>query len=242
MEESTLKLENVCFSYEENVEVLHDVSFAISQGEIVVIAGPNGSGKTTLVRLMFDLLGKQSGDILVCGKSHRLAEAKKSMIYLPSDNVLPDFLTGNEYVRLLHRLYDREVNAELIARLVEYYSMGASMDKLIENYSHGMVKKVELIAAFALQPKMIVMDETLNGVDIKAREVSKVLIEKYAKKGGTVVMCTHDLELAQEIAQRAILLYQGKKHREVVLADGSETSLTALFREIMKFKDDQYEI
>lgn len=242
MNRHVVELENISFCYEKDIQVLKDVSFTISQGEIVVIAGPNGSGKTTLVRLMFDLLGNQSGDILVCGRSHRLAEAKKDMIYLPSDNILPDFLTGNEYVRLLHRLYDKEVNGELVARLVEYYSMGASMDKLMENYSHGMVKKVELIAAFALQPQVIVLDETLNGVDIEAREVSKVLIEKFAKKGGTVVMCTHDLELAQEIAQRAILLYQGEKHREVVLADGSETSLTALFREIMKFKDDQYEI
>lgn len=242
MNKNAIELKNISFCYEKGIQVLDDVSFTISQGEIVVIAGPNGSGKTTLVRLLFDLLSKQAGEILVCDRSHCLAETKKDMIYLPSDNVLPDFLTGNEYVRLLHRLYDRQVDGELVARLVEYYSMKVGMDKLIENYSHGMVKKVELIAAFALQPPVIVLDETLNGVDIEAREVTKVLIEKYAKKGGTVVMCTHDLELAQEIAQRAILLYQGKKHREVVYTDGSEPSLTALFREIMKFKDDEYEI
>lgn len=242
MEKSALAADNISFSYEKDVKVLDSVSFTISKGEIVVIAGPNGSGKTTLVRLIFGLLSKQSGEIFVCGKPHCLPEAKKNMIYLPSDNILPDFLTGNEYLHLLHRLYDRKIDVKLVARLVEYYSMGSSMDKLIENYSHGMIKKVELIAAFALQPHVIVMDETLNGVDIEAREVSKVLIQKYAKRGATVVICTHDLELAQEIAQRAILLYQGKKYREVVLTDGNESSLTALFREIIKFKEDQYEI
>ena len=116
------------------------------------------------------------------------------------------------------------------------------MDKLIESYSHGMVKKVELIAAFLIQPDIVVIDETLNGIDLEAKEVSKVLINKLKEKGKSVIVCTHDLDLAEEIGERAILLYKGKKYKEVNLEVQKSKSLTEIFREIIDFREDYYEI
>lgn len=235
-------LDHIVFSYKPGVPVLNDVSFSVSCGEIAVIAGPNGSGKTTLIKLIFDLLAKQKGNIKIFGVDHNQVDIKKNILYLPSDNVLPDFLTGNEYIRMMHKLYDVRPDEATIYRLAEYYSMGKKLDELMEGYSHGMVKKTELIAAFSIQPKLIVIDETLNGIDIEAKEVSKVLIRKYKEKGGTVIVCTHDLELAEEIGERAILLYKGTNHREINLCERSDTSLTEIFRTIIHFREEDYVI
>ena len=163
-------------------------------------------------------------------------------MYLPSDNVLPDFLTGREYIDLMCRMYDNDQNEKILENLISYYSMDKDMDKLIESYSHGMVKKVELIAAFLIQPDIVVIDETLNGIDLEAKEVSKVLINKLKEKGKSVIVCTHDLDLAEEIGERAILLYKGKKYKEVNLEVQKSKSLTEIFREIIDFREDYYEI
>ena len=242
MEFSALEVKNISFIYEGNVKVLDDVSFELRNEEILVVAGPNGSGKTTLIKLIFDLLEKQDGDILVNGKLNSSLEIKKKIMYLPSDNVLPDFLTGREYIDLMCRMYDNDQNEKILENLISYYSMDKDMDKLIESYSHGMVKKVELIAAFLIQPDIVVIDETLNGIDLEAKEVSKVLINKLKEKGKSVIVCTHDLDLAEEIGERAILLYKGKKYKEVNLEVQKSKSLTEIFREIIDFREDYYEI
>lgn len=242
MEFSDLEVKNISFIYEGNVKVLDDVSFELRNEEILVVAGPNGSGKTTLIKLIFDLLEKQDGDILVNGKLNSSLEIKKKIMYLPSDNVLPDFLTGREYIDLMCRMYDNDQNEKILENLISYYSMDKDMDKLIESYSHGMVKKVELIAAFLIQPDIVVIDETLNGIDLEAKEVSKVLINKLKEKGKSVIVCTHDLDLAEEIGERAILLYKGKKYKEVNLEVQKSKSLTEIFREIIDFREDYYEI
>ena len=169
-------------------------------------------------------------------------EIKKKIMYLPSDNVLPDFLTGREYIDLMCRMYDNDQNEKILENLISYYSMDKDMDKLIESYSHGMVKKVELISAFLIQPDIVVIDETLNGIDLEAKEVSKVLINKLKEKGKSVIVCTHDLDLAEEIGERAILLYKGKKYKEVNLEVQKSKSLTEIFREIIDFREDYYEI
>ena len=142
MEFSALEVKNISFIYEGNVKVLDDVSFELRNEEILVVAGPNGSGKTTLINFIFDLLEKQDGDILVNGKLNSSLEIKKKIMYLPSDNVLPDFLTGREYIDLLCRMYDNDQNEKILENLISYYSMDKDMDKLIESYSHVMLKKV----------------------------------------------------------------------------------------------------
>ena len=96
---------------------LDDVSFELRNEEILVVAGPNGSGKTTLIKLIFDLLEKQDGDILVNGKLNSSLEIKKKIMYLPSDNVLPDFLTGREYIDLMCRMYDNDQNEKILENL-----------------------------------------------------------------------------------------------------------------------------
>lgn len=240
MDAAILEIKDISFAYDKT-NVLEKVSFAGYPQELLVLAGPNGSGKTTMIKLLFDLLEKKQGEISVFQKPHKDLSQKKRMYYLSSDNVLPQFLTGDEYVRMMCRLYDVEVDEELYRSLIGYYAMEHRMDHLIENYSHGMVKKIQLITAFLLQTDITVVDETLNGIDIEAKEVSKVLLRKLVAKDKLVVMCTHDLELAQQIGDRAILLYKGVIREEVNLKE-QQRNLTDIFKELIGFKETDYAI
>ena len=179
---------------------------------------------------------------MIDGINHSDACCKKNMIYLPGDNNIPEFLTGHEYVELMCRLYEFEGNTETLKRLSNYFSMDKYMGDLIESYSHGMKKKVQLICAFYIKPDFIVIDETLNGIDIKAKEVSKQLIKELAKQK-TVLLCTHDLEFAEEIGDRAILMYEGHIYQDIHMDQiRGKTTLLNLFKEIINFEELAYEI
>ena len=240
MKEITIK--NLNYSYTRKKNVLKAINLTLRKGELAVLAGPNGCGKTTMIKLIFDLLGIQEGKIKIDEIDHSDAGCKRNMMYLPGDNNIPEFLTGYEYVKLMCKLYEFKGDTEILKRLSDYYSMSEYMGELIESYSHGMKKKIQLICAFYIKPEFIVIDETLNGIDIKAKEVSKELIKKLAKKR-TVLLCTHDLEFAQEIGERAILMYEGHIYQDIHLEEiRGETTLLNLFKEIINFEELAYEI
>ena len=109
------------------------------------------------------------------------------------------------------------------------------------NYSHGMVKKIQLITAFILQSEITVVDETLNGIDIEAKEVSKTLFRKLAEKDKLVIMCTHDLDLAEKLGNREILLYKGTV-KDIVNLKEKDCNLTEIFKNLVGFKESDYEI
>ena len=169
-----LQIKELSFQYTKNNLVLGNLTFEISNGEFVALAGPNGCGKTTLIKIICDLLKIQKGEIQFNGKNHRDLAVKKNIVYLPSEDYLPEFLTGKEYIQLFSNLYCQRVNDERLTKLSQYYSMEGEMEKLIEDYSHGMKKKTQIISALMVQPKLLIVDETLNGIDVEAMEVTKL--------------------------------------------------------------------
>lgn len=240
--EKVLEVKEVSFGY-SSIDVLKNVSFCGNAGEILVLAGPNGSGKTTLIKLIFDLLERDRGEIFINGKDNRKIISKRQIMYLQSDNLLPQFLTGSEYVRLMCQIYEKEFNEELYLQLVEYYEMEKNIDYLIEEYSHGMVKKIQLITAFLIQTDIIIIDETLNGIDIKAKEISIVLMKKIVEKRKLVLLCTHDLLLAEQIGNRVELINDGNVFAEVELPFLDEsTSLVSVFKNMIGFEESRYEL
>ena len=235
-----VEFKNVYKSYGDK-DILKGIDLNIPKGKIVGLLGPNGSGKTTLIKLMFDLLNRKNGEILVKNESSCNIAAKNQMFYLSSENILPAFLSGDEYVRMMCRLYDVTVDEKLYERLIQYYAMEHRIQNLIENYSHGMVKKIQLITAFLLQRDITVVDETLNGIDIEAKEASKILLRKLAEKGKLVMICTHDLELAEQIGDRAVLLYKGMM-KSILDMRKEKVSLTEVFKQLVGFRESDYEI
>lgn len=235
-----LQVRALSYRYVKNKLVLNSLTFDIQKGEFVSLAGPNGCGKTTLIKILCDLLKIQQGQIKFDGKLHQDLSVKQKIVYLPSDDYLPEFLTGKEYVKLLCNLYRRPIEYEKFEKLTHHYSMNKELDNLIEDYSHGMRKKIQIISALLVQPRLLIVDETLNGIDIEAKEITKLLLQGYVKNGGTVLLCTHDLSLVEEISERVLLLYQGDIHVDEkieFLEQKKGKNLTEIFKDIIHYKD-----
>lgn len=237
-----IELNSVGYTYKVRHKVLQNINISIEKGKISVLLGPNGSGKTTMMKLIFDLLDLQEGSIKIDGMEHTETICKMKMIYLPGDTNLPEFLTGREYVNLLCNFYKFVGDTEILYRLIGYYSMEKVMDQLIETYSHGMKKKIQLIVAFYIQPEIIVIDETLNGIDLEAKEVTKELVRKISKKK-TILLCTHELEIASEIGERIILMYKGTIYQDTSITELLRyKTLSEYVKDMINFEEANYEI
>jgi ABC-2 type transport system ATP-binding protein len=205
----TLSVDNVNYAYNSRTQVLHDVSFRIAENQVMGLIGPNGSGKSTLIKVILDLLQLQNGRVCIGSDSSQSRGAKMSSIYLSSNDYLPEFLTGEEYVRFMHGLYGEPMDHAALKSQFARYSMRDRHRDLIEDYSHGMRKKLQLIAAFMLRRKFTVIDETLNGVDIDAINVFERDIRELAKEGRSVLLCSHDFTMLEHIADELAVLIQG---------------------------------
>ena len=217
---TVLSVTDVAFSYGMGNVALNGVSLDVAPGEIVGLVGPNGSGKSTLIKLIFDLLELKLGDISIVESGHRGNAAKRSAIYLPSDDYLPEFLSGREYVELVTNLYgEARPSAEAIESHFEDFGMGGRSKDLIEDYSHGMRKKVQLLLAFLLERPLTVIDETLNGIDLDAVKNCKVRMGDLRANGAAFLVCTHDFSFLEDVADRVFVLAKGHLLDCVSIAD-----------------------
>jgi ABC-2 type transport system ATP-binding protein len=235
----TLSVDNVNYAYNSRTQVLHDVSFRIAENQVMGLIGPNGSGKSTLIKVILDLLQLQNGRVCIGSDSSQSRSAKMSSIYLSSNDYLPEFLTGEEYVRFMHGLYGEPMDHAALKSQFARYSMRDRHRDLIEDYSHGMRKKLQLIAAFMLRRKFTVIDETLNGVDIDAINVFERDIRELAKEGRSVLLCSHDFTMLEHIADELAVLIQGAlvvqaPVRQIIQDHGTTADLANEFIEAME--------
>lgn len=239
-----LEIKNLDYSYDSKHKVLDSLSFKIVKGDFLTIAGSNGSGKTTLIKLITDLIKIQKGKIYFDGKSHEDAIVKKRIVYLSSEDYLPEFLTGLEYIKLLCKMYEVDVDQKKMQRLAKYYSLSTKLDSLIEGYSHGMKKKIQLLTAFLIDAPLLIIDETLNGIDIEAKEATKLLMENYQSRGGAIIFCTHDLELVEEIGLRVLFLNKGELIIDSTVSEiiTNNATLTGAFKKFINYGDMKNEI
>ena len=233
-----LELKNIHFSYGKNSPVLKNLNLKIRQGDFLAVVGPNGCGKTTLIKLICDLLEKQEGSIKLNGIDNDDFRVKNAILYLPSDDILPDFLTGREYIQFMLNMYQRKLDKDFLHRLSNYYSFESALDILIEEYSNGMKKKVQLMTAMLIDPEILIIDETLNGIDVESREITKLLLTKLSQRKKTIIICSHDLHLLEEVCNKVVILYRGKIYLEKEMDDIRKTSsLLSIFREIINHQD-----
>ncbi len=225
-----LNISHVSFGYIPNTTVLQDLSLNVDAGEVVGLIGPNGSGKSTLIKCVADLLAIRSGQITIDFHPHTSVSAKSSMLLLASNDDMPEFLTGSEFVHLIHRMHGKEIDTGFVQQLFERYAMKYRKDSLIEDYSHGMRKKLQLITAISLRPRLTIIDETLNGVDLDSLYRSEHDIRSLSETGG-VLVCSHDFRFLEAVVNRVAILQDGELVHdsplgEVRSAYGSIDSLT----------------
>ncbi|HLM56755.1 MAG TPA: ABC transporter ATP-binding protein [Pyrinomonadaceae bacterium] len=216
---SLVIIEEVSKRYGETRAVA-GVSLAVAGGEVYALVGANGAGKSTLIRMMVGLTEPDAGRVVVCGDEmgRRPVEAKRHLGYLPEELYLYQRLTGREYLRLVAGLKNCDpAGAEGEA---EFFELGAVADKWVGGYSLGMRKKLGLAAAFAGSPRVLVLDEPLNGLDVEMMRKLRLRIERERDAGRAFLVSSHVMSFVERVADRVGVMRAG-----VVVAEGPPAHL-----------------
>lgn len=209
----TLKLSHVNGGY-SNLLILRDLSFEINSGEVVALMGLNGAGKSTTIKHIMGILTPISGEITLDGVSRDrdFSVYEKQIAYVPEQPVFYRQLTLEEHLDLVMNVYDQRnpQTQNRAQKLLEMFRLDDKRDWLPIHFSKGMQQKMLLICAFMLDSKLIVIDEPFVGLDPVAIDDLLNLIHERKKQGKAILISTHILNNAQNVADRFILLKQGK--------------------------------
>lgn len=215
------------------VQAVKNISFQVEAGEIAVLLGPNGAGKSTTIKCVTGLL-KYEGDIDICGNHNKTLEAKKLFGYVPEVPALYDLLTVYEHIEFMANAYGVKDYKEKAENLLERFELIDKRDKLGKELSKGMQQKVSLCCALITEPKVILFDEPMVGLDPKAiKELKKVFME-LKESGAAVIISTHIIDSVDELWDKALIMKDG----EVVFArtrqelEHSNESLEQIFFEV----------
>ena len=222
--------------------VVQDLDLTIKAGEFYALLGPNGAGKTTILRMVAGLLQPDSGDISIFGIDARRdpIAAKRLVAWVSDEPMVYDRLTPLEYLEFVAGLWQVEPKRAQVQanELIDWLGLRPHANELCGGFSKGMLQKVALAGALVHDPKLIILDEPLTGLDAgSARTVKDVLLGK-VRDGVTVIMTTHILEVAERMAERIGVITQGKLIAEGTLAElrtriGRESSLEDIFLDLV---------
>jgi ABC-2 type transport system ATP-binding protein len=195
------------------VVALNDVSLEVGAGEILGLLGPNGAGKSTLMKIVVGILRPTTGYVKVGGSdvAEEPEAAKRNVGYLPENPSLYPGLTLSEFLRFMGKIRDvpDDALADKIAEALMTFSLEEKADAMMGALSKGMKQKVALIAATLHDPKVLVLDEPLTALDPKTQVFVNSWIASQGKRGTTVLLSTHHLEIAQDHATRIAIIDKG---------------------------------
>ena len=191
-----------------------NLNLEISPGEIFGFLGPNGAGKTTTVKILTGLLKPTSGQAIVGGYDIQKEpeRAKKIIGLVPEHPFVYQKLTGDEFLNFVADLYELplEVKKRRIPELLSLFEIDGWKDVLIEDYSHGMKRKLVMASVLLHDPKVIFLDEPLVGLDPKAGRLVKRLFQELSQRKVTIFMSTHTLEIAEKLCHRIGIIQEGR--------------------------------
>jgi ABC-2 type transport system ATP-binding protein len=210
---SAVALKNVVKTF-GTISAVDNVELEIKLGEILGLLGPNGSGKSTAMKMLLGLVQPDAGSVEVLGidvKRDPVA-VKRQIGYVPESPRLYEFLTGLEYLDFIGDVFGMTTGEkkERISEYLKALDLEGREGDMISGYSQGMKQKVALISALLHKPKLLVLDEPLNGLDPKSARIVKDLLHELKAQGVTTLMSTHVLEIAEAICDRIAIMYQGR--------------------------------
>ena len=190
------------------------LTLEVQKGELFGFLGPNGAGKTTTLRMIAGILVPSSGSVSIAGMDLAAdpIAAKSKLGFIPDRPFIYEKLTGGEFLSFVAGLYGQ--SGEDVERrgreLLALFDLEEWKDELVESYSHGMRQKLIISSAFVHRPEVIVVDEPMVGLDPKAARILKDLFREYVRRGHTIMMSTHTLEVAESLCDRIGIMQNGK--------------------------------
>jgi ABC-2 type transport system ATP-binding protein len=207
--EYAIEIDSVSKRYGSN-RVLNGVSLQLNHGEYLGLVGVNGAGKTTLIKSMLDFSAIDAGRINLFGHSHTNPAARSDLAFLPERFLPPYYLKGEEFLRLMCRLYETEYDSNEVKELLDVLDLQAwALDKPVRQFSKGMSQKLGLLAALLSKRKLLVLDEPMSGLDPKARLRFKRHLQALHAQGQTLFFSTHLLADVEAICDRIAVLHDG---------------------------------
>ena len=193
---------------------VRSLDLVVPSGELFGFLGPNGAGKTTTMRMISGILQPTSGSVRIAGRDLRTDPlgAKRALGFIPDRPFVYEKLTGMEFLRFTAGLYGED-GADVDRRgheLLALFDLESWRDELVESYSHGMRQKLIIASAFVHRPHVIVVDEPMVGLDPKSSRILKDLFREYTRRGHTVMMSTHTLEIAEDMCDRIGIMQCGE--------------------------------
>jgi ABC-2 type transport system ATP-binding protein len=219
------------------ITAVQDLNLHIEAGEFFGFLGPNGAGKTTTIKMLVGLLKPSSGRAIVAGydiQQEPLA-AKRQIGFIPDRPFVYEKLSGREFLRFVADLYGMEERPSLARSedFLELFELTDWGDELIESYSHGMRQKLVMSAALLHQPRVLVVDEPMVGLDPKGARLVKRILRGLCDRGTTIFMSTHTLEVAEQMCDRIGIIQGG-----ALVALGTKEELRQLVQsEVSRLED-----
>lgn len=207
------------------IAAIDRVSFGIAKGEVVGYLGPNGSGKSTTVKIITGILQANEGWVIFEGKDIRedLRGFRAALGYVPEEAQVYTHLSGLEYLQLVGRLrgmQERELEKKA-TRLLQLLGLGSWRHSPISVYSKGMKQRVLLSSALMHNPRLLIFDEPLSGLDVISARLFKDLLIALKAEGKAILYISHVLEVVEQVCDRVIVIAKGR-----ILADAPPSELT----------------
>jgi ABC-2 type transport system ATP-binding protein len=193
-------------------EALKGISLTVEEGEVFGFIGPNGAGKSTAIKILTGVMLPTAGSAALFGVDATLPEARRGLGYVPENPSLPDYLTPLEILSMGLALHGRRPDQpdRHCMRWLERFGLGDVARKVVRSFSKGMAQRTALAHAMAVEPRLLILDEPLSGLDpIGRRDVIDVL-DDYRRRGGTIFLTSHVLHDIERLADRFGLIHQGQ--------------------------------
>jgi ABC-2 type transport system ATP-binding protein len=223
---STLSISHLTKTYTSGLQALKDVSLEVQRGEIFALLGPNGAGKTTLINIVCGIVRPTSGQVVADG--HDIARhyrAARTLIGLVPQELTTDmFESVGATVRYSRELFGREPNPAYIEKLLRDLSLWDRRKDLIMTLSGGMKRRVMIAKALSHEPQILFLDEPTAGVDVELRRDMWTLVRGLRERGVTIILTTHYIEEAEEMADRIGVIRKG----ELILVEDKHTLMRKL--------------
>jgi ABC-2 type transport system ATP-binding protein len=206
-----IELKDVTKKY-GTITALQNVDLKIKEGEFFALLGPNGAGKTTILRILLDFTHPTSGAAYVNGISSSNPDARRNVGYLPENLAIPGWISGYDYLMRHALLYgmDKDTAHQAIEHVIETVGMKGRERHAVSTYSKGMIQRIGLAAALISSPKIIILDEPVNGLDPIGIREFRIILEDLKNRGVTLLLNSHILSEVEKICTSAAIVNKGR--------------------------------
>jgi ABC-2 type transport system ATP-binding protein len=193
-------------------EILKGISFTVKEGEIFGYLGPNGAGKTTTIKCLLGLIFPDGGTIAIFGQPHLSARARQVLGFLPENPYFYDYLTAREFLAFYADLFGlgRGVREERIGKLLKLVGLERAADLRLRKFSRGMLQRIGLAQALINDPRLVILDEPLGGMDPLGRKEIRDIIVRFKQEGKTVFFTSHILQDIEMICDHVAIIVGGR--------------------------------